>query len=57
MIPVPECPFSDIDRGDPRHDLLVIVDLDLLACWHPTVLLTASGRRWAARGLGWDTER
>jgi hypothetical protein len=48
--------LSDIDRGDPLHELLVIVDLDRLACWHPTVLLTASGRRRAARGLGWDTE-
>jgi hypothetical protein len=48
--------LGDVDRGDSLHDLLVVVDLDLLACWHPTVLLTASGRRWAARGLGWDTE-
>jgi hypothetical protein len=26
--------LGDIDRGDPAHDLLVLVDLDLLACWH-----------------------
>jgi hypothetical protein len=24
--------LGDIDRGDPAHDLLVLVDLDLLAC-------------------------
>jgi hypothetical protein len=26
--------LGDIDRGDPPQDLLVLVDLDLLACWH-----------------------
>jgi len=36
--------LGHIDRGDPLHDLLVLVDLDLLACWPagllaPTVLL------------------
>jgi hypothetical protein len=47
--------LGDIDRGDPAHDLLALVDLDLLACWHrPSSSIT--GRRRAARGLGWDTE-
>jgi len=26
--------LGDVDRGDPAHDLLVLVDLDLLAVWH-----------------------
>jgi hypothetical protein len=26
--------LGHIDRGDPFHELLVLVDLDLLACWH-----------------------
>src|SRR5215216_582751 len=26
--------LGDIDRGDPLHDLLMLVDLDLLTCWH-----------------------
>jgi hypothetical protein len=26
--------LGDVDRGDPLHDLLMLVDLDLLACWH-----------------------
>jgi hypothetical protein len=24
--------LGDVDRGDPPHDLLVLFDLDLLAC-------------------------
>ena len=26
--------LGDVDRGDPFQDLLVVFDLDLLACWH-----------------------
>jgi hypothetical protein len=45
--------LGDVDRGDPFHDLLAVFDLDLLACWHrPSSSIT--GRRWAARGLGWE---
>src|SRR5512132_1146711 len=40
--------LGDIDRGDPFHDLLVVFDLDLLACWHrPSSSIT--GRRRAAQ--------
>jgi hypothetical protein len=48
--------LGDVDRGDPRHELLVVVDLDLLACWHrPSSSIM--GRRRAARGLGWEPKR
>jgi hypothetical protein len=47
--------LGDIDRGDPAQDLLVLVDLDLLVCWHrPSSSIT--GRKLGCPGLGWDTE-
>jgi hypothetical protein len=36
--------LGDVDGGDPLHDLLVLVDLDLLACWHrPSSSITGRG--------------
>jgi hypothetical protein len=47
--------LGDVDCGDPFHDLFVVVDLDLLAYWHrPSSLRIGMGRKWAARGLGWE---
>jgi hypothetical protein len=47
--------LGDVDGGDPLHDLLVLVDLNLLACWHRPSS-SYHGSRRAARGLGWETE-
>ena len=41
--------LGDVDRGDPLQDLLVLVDLDLLAWWHRPSS-SYHGSRWAARG-------
>jgi hypothetical protein len=41
--------LGDVDRGDPADDLLVLVDLDLLASGIGR-LLAASGGSRAARG-------
>jgi len=42
--------LGDIDRGDPAHDLLVLVDLDLLACWHRAPPWSHRDGSRAARG-------
>jgi hypothetical protein len=47
--------LGDVNGGDPFHDLLVLVDLDLLACWHRPSSFYHGSRR-AARGLGGETE-
>jgi hypothetical protein len=48
--------LGHVDRGDPLHDLLVLVDLDLPAvCNHQR----SSSRRvgWGCPGLGWEPKR
>jgi len=36
--------LGDVDRGDPLQDLLVLVNLDLLARWHrPSSSITGRG--------------
>jgi hypothetical protein len=45
--------LGDVDRGDPFHDLLVVFDLDLLACWHRPSS-SHHGSQTGCPGLGWE---